>query len=388
MSDIPTTSVRNMRRVGIIAAIAAIIAVGLGLTFRAKAYSDLKADSTQSATLTVVAVPVKRATASAALVLPGSIQALNSAAIYAQTSGYLRHWSVDIGDAVRRGQTLATIDTPDVMQQLAQARADYQTALANRQLAQTTAARWSALLAKDAVSKQEADEKSGDLSAKSALANAARANVRRLEAQRGFAVIHAPFDGIVTSRTTQVGALIIAGSATATPLFTVSDVRRVRVFIRVPQASSAQITNGMHATLTVPEYPARSFDVIVTRSAGAVDPQSGSMLVELQADNHDHALKPGAYAQVTLPLVGSVPALQIPSSALISRGNGTFVATVDAQNKVKLLPIKLGQDDGMSLEVLAGLRGNERVIDTPPDAIADGDLVRVTSGSAGRHAKN
>jgi len=390
MSDTPATPAFNMRRLGIIAGLIAVVVVALGLAFRAKAYSDLKADSSQNTTLTVLAVPVKRATANAALVLPGNLQALNAAAIYAQTSGYLRHWSVDIGDTVGRGQTLATIDTPDVTQQLAQARADYQTAVANLQLAQTTAARWSALLAKDAVSKQESDEKRGDLGAKTALANAARANVRRLEAQRSFGFIHAPFDGVVTSRTTQIGALIVAGSAGSTPLFTISDVRRVRIYIHVPQGNSAQIHKGMHAALALPEYPARSFDAVVTRMADAVDPQSGSMLVELQADNFDRALKPGAYAQVTLPLVGATPALQIPSSALISRGNGTYVATVGAQNKIKLLPIKVGQDDGNNLEVLAGLRGDEHVVDTPPDAIADGDTVHVTmgnAGAAGHHAQ-
>jgi len=388
MSDAPAF---NMRRAAIIAVVLALLVVGVGLAFRAKAYSDLKADSAANATLTVLAVPVKRATASAALVLPGNLQALNTAAIYAQTSGYLKHWSVDIGDAVRRGQTLATIDTPDVTQQLEQAKADYQTAAANRQLAQTTAARWTSLLAKDAVSKQEADEKSGDLSAKIALANAARANVRRLEAQRSFGAIHAPFDGIVTSRTTQIGALIVAGSASSTPLFTVSDVRRIRIYIHVPQANSAQIHQGMHATLALPEYPARPFDAVVTRAADAVDPQSGSMLVELQADNSDRALKPGAYAQVNLPLAGALPVLHIPSSALISRSNGTYVATVDAHDKIRLMPIKVGQDDGSSLEVLAGLQGSERVVDTPPDAIADGDAVHVMmggAGAAGHHAKN
>lgn len=390
MSDTPYASGFNMRRAGIMAVLIALVLVVLGLALRAKAYSDLKADSSQNTTLTVLAVPVKRAATSAALVLPGNIQALNAAAIYAQTSGYLRHWFVDIGDNVRRDQILAAIDTPDVAQQLAQARADYQTAVANRQLAQTTAVRWSALLAKDAVSKQEADEKSGDLSAKTALSNAARANVRRLQAQLSFGLIHAPFDGVVTSRTTQIGALIVAGSASSTPLFTIADVRRVRIYIHVPQSNSAQIIKGMHATLALPEYPARLFDAVVTRTADAVEPQSGSMLVELQADNSDHALKPGAYAQVTLPLTGALPALYIPSSALISRGNGTYVATVVGQNKVKLLPIKVGQDDGRSIEVLSGLHGDEHVIDTPPDAIADGDTVRVMMGNtsaAGHNAK-
>lgn len=389
VSELLPPATPRFGRIGLIVAVLALIAVGTGLFFRAKAYSDIKADSGQNAVVTVVAVPVQAGKGTSALVLPGNLQALNAAAIYAQTSGYLRHWYVDIGDNVRRGQTLALIDTPDVTQQLAQARADYQTALANRSLAETTATRWSALLAKDAVSKQEADEKSGDLSAKRALANAALANVRRLEAQRGFALIRAPFDGVVTSRTTQIGALIVVGSAQSTPLFTVSDIRRIRIYIHVPQANSAQVHPGMHATLALPEYPARTFDATVTRAADAVDPQSGSMLVELQADNADRALKPGAYAQVTLPLVGAQPVLHIPSSALISRGNGTYAATVDKQDHVHMVPIKVGQDDGAMLEVLAGLHADDRVIDTPPDAIAEGDPVHVMAGKlgAGSHAR-
>jgi len=379
----------KLRWLGIGTLIVALGVVALGLALRAKAYSELKAANADTAS-TVFTVPLTRAATNDTLVLPGNLQAINSAAIYAQTTGYLRHWSADIGDNVARGHILATIDAPDVSQQLAQARADEQTARANLHLAQTTAARWAALLAKDAVSKQEADEKAGDLAAKVALAHAAHANVLRLEAQRGFTRIRAPFAGVVTSRSTQVGALIVSGTAAATPLFTVSDVHRLRIFIHVPQASTTQIHNGMHATLALPEYPARSFDAVVTRGAGAVDPQSGAMLVELQADNSDRALKPGAYAQVTLPLVGATQILHMPSSALISRGAGNFAACVDAHSVAHLIPIKVGQDDGASLEVLSGLKGDERVIDTPPDAIADGDHVHVVAAplaAAEHHAQ-
>ncbi len=207
----------------------------------------------------------------------------------------MRRWLVDIGDPVKDGETLAILDAPEVDQQLAQARADYRTALAEQNLAKTTSERWRTLLAKDAVSQQEADEKAGDFAAKTAVANAQAANVRRLSALQGFTRLTAPFAGVVTSRSAQIGALVTAGSASSQPpLFTVSDVRRMRTYVRVPQGFSAQVHPGVHATMTLPEYPGRTFNAEVTRTARAVDQQSGTVLVELQSDNADRALEPGA----------------------------------------------------------------------------------------------
>jgi RND family efflux transporter MFP subunit len=193
--------------------------------------------------------------------------------------------------------------------------------------------------------------------------------------------VRAPFDGVVTSRSTQIGALIVAGNAASTPLFTVSDVRRMRVFVRVPQSASAGLAKGLHANLTLPEYPGRRFDAVLARSAGAVDPQSGTVLMELDAGNRDGALKPGAYAQVHFPLAAT-GAFTIPSSALVANGAGTSVATVGAKDRVAFRPVTVTRDDGAVVEIGAGLTGTERVIDTPPDALRNGDAVHVQS--AGR----
>jgi len=366
-----------MKRVGIGAAIVALAIVAGGLAVRARADHDARSVAEANGTPTVAVVRPQRDGTGGNLVLPGNVQAFNSAAIYARTNGYVRRWLADIGDGVSAGQTLAIIDAPDVEQQLAQARADYQTALANRGLARSTAVRWSALLKQDAVSKQEADEKNGDLAAKNALANASLANVKRLEALQGFTRITAPFSGVVTSRSAQIGALIVAGTAASAPLFTVSDVHRMRIYVRVPQLYSAQIRQGMHATLTLPEYPGRRFDAVLTRTADAVDVQSGTVLVELQADNGDRALKPGAYAQVSFPLAAGTGSVHLPASALIFGEKGMSVAVVGSDDRVRIRPVTVGRDEGSTVEVLTGLSGGERVIDTPPDALANGDKVRV-----------
>jgi RND family efflux transporter MFP subunit len=253
--------------------------------------------------------------------------------------------------------------------------------LANRELAQTTATRWQMLLTKDAVSKQESDEKTGDLAAKTALANAARANVRRLEAMQGFERLTAPFAGIVTTRSAQVGALVIAESAVSAPLFTVSDVHRMRIYVRVPQNYDAQIRPGMHATLVLPQYPDRKFDAELVRTAGAIDVQSGSVLVELQADSAGGALKPGAYAQVHFPLSANASGLTVPASALIVGDGGTAVAVVGADDRISMRPIRVARDLGDRIDVAAGLSGSERIVDSPPDALSNGDRVRIQTAT-------
>ena len=382
---------KTLKRVGIGAGVIAIAAVALGLAVRSGASSDL-AKTAQDAAIPTVAVaqPTRGEGGGAAgkdasangLALPGTVQAFNSAPIYARTNGYVRKWLVDIGDSVRAGQPLAILDAPEVDQQLAQARADYQTAVAEQKLAQSTSARWATMLDKDAVSKQEAEEKAGDFAAKTAVANAQLANVKRLEALQGFTRLSAPFAGVVTSRSAEIGALVTSGSAGAQPLFTVSDVHRMRIYVRVPQAASGQLSPGLHATLTLPEHPGRTFDAVMTRSSGAVDPQSGTVLIELQADNPDHALKPGAFAQVTLPVVGTSGSVKVPSSALLFRESGPAIGIVDAHGKVTVRPVSIGRDEGQRVEITAGLNGSERIIVTPPDALETGDTVRVETGSA------
>lgn len=378
----------SLKTVGIVAAVIALVLVAIGIFTRHRSDTQLATWTTAQSTPTVTVIKPKAEGASDALTLPGNVQAYNSAAIYARTTGYIRKWFVDIGDPVRAGQTLAILDAPEVDQQVAAAQADLQTARANRSLAASTATRWRDLLAKDAVSKQETDEKLGDLAAKSAIANAASANVRRLGALQGFTRLTAPFSGVVTSRSTQVGALVTAGTAASTPLFTIADVNRMRIYVRVPQAYSGQTRQGMHAVLTVPEYPGRDFDVMLTRSADAVDPQSGTVLVELQAANVDRALKPGAYAQVKFPVgSGTGAGVRLPSSALIIGAKGTQVAVVGADGKAQLKTITIGRDDGDSVAISAGLTANDRVIDSPPDSLQTGDAVRIAPSAGPARAK-
>lgn len=370
----------NLKRTGIIAAVAAIAVVGIGIGTRVHSQAQLATWTHDQSTPTVTVIHAKPSAATTALTLPATLQALQSAPIYARTSGYIRKWFVDIGDTVGRGQLLAVIDAPEVDQQLAAARADLQTARANQQLAATTATRWQTMLGKDAVSKQETDEKVGDLAAKSAVANAARANVGRLQYQQGFTRLTAPFAGVVTSRSTDIGALVTAGSAASAPLFTVSDVSKIRAFVKVPQAYSAQVHPGMEVQLSLPEYPGRTFKAVMTRSADAVDTSSGTVLVELLADNNDRALKPGAYSQATFPIGGAGTAVELPASAMIIGKNGTQVAVLDAGGKVRLKTVTIGRDLGDRVQISAGLTPADQVIDNPPDSIQSGDKVQVARG--------
>lgn len=367
----------TLKRYGIGAGVVALLIVAAGIGLRVHAKSDLQEVANASAVPTVAVVIPQASGAGDALVLPGNVQAYNSAAIFARTNGYILRWLADIGDHVGEGQVLAILDAPEVDQQLAQAQADYQTALANQRLAATTAKRWSTMLAKDAVSRQESDEKAGDLAAKTALSNAAMANVKRLRAVQGFTRLTAPFAGVVTSRSAQIGALVVSGNAAAQPLFTISDVHRVRIFVRVPQGYSSQVHQGMTATLTLPEYPGRNFTATLTRSAGAVDAQSGAVLVELQADNSSGALKPGAFAQVHFPVQGAAGSVKIPGTAVLYGDAGPSVALVDGKGRVTVKPVTISRDEGNVVEISSGLARSDRLIDTPPDAIRTGDQVKL-----------
>lgn len=369
---------RTLKRIGIAAAIVALIIVGFGAASRIGATNELKEVAAANAVPTVAVVTPTKSAGGGDLVLPGNVQAYNSAAIYARTNGYISDWLADIGDEVKAGQTLAILDAPEIDHQLAQAQADYQTALANQQLAATTAKRWKEMLAKDAVSQQETDEKASDFAAKTALANAALANVKELKTLKDFTRLSAPFDGVVTSRSAQIGALVVAGNASAQPLFTISDVHRMRIYVRVPQIYSAQIKQGASATLSLPEYPGRAFPATLTRSAGAIDAQSGAVLVELQADNVDGALKPGAFAQVRFNLGASEDdKLSLPGSAILYGDDGPSVAVVDNDGQVTVKQVTIARDEGRTVMLSEGLLATDRVIDSPPDAIRDGDRVDV-----------
>lgn len=381
-------SSRTLKRIGFGAAIAALCVVGLGAASRISATDALRETAADAAVPTVAIVAPQLGGVGQALVLPGNVQAYNSAAIYARTNGYVRRWLADIGDHVRAGQPLAILDAPEIDQQLAQAEADYQTALANQRLAGTTAKRWSAMLAQDAVSRQEADEKAGDLAARTALSTAALANVKRLRAMQGFTRLTAPFEGVVTSRSAQIGALVVAGNAAAQPLFTVSDAHRVRVYVRVPQGYSATVRPGMAATLTMAEYPGRTFAATTTRSANAVDAQSGAVLVELQADNPDGALKPGAFSQVRFQVGASQGnGVTLPGSAILYGNDGPTVAVVGTGGRVTVKPVTIARDEGAQVQLSGGVAPNDRVIDTPPDAIRTGDRVKIQATPAAAAGK-
>jgi RND family efflux transporter MFP subunit len=370
--------------VGVAGAALAVTVVVTGAMTRVAEADKLKTWTSAEAVPTVAVVSPSSQGGDKALVLPGTVQAYYNAPIYARVSGYVKKWYQDIGAPVHAGQVLAEIDTPELDEQLAQAKANLASAIAAQKLAQTTAARWSKLLAEDAVSKQETDEKTGDLESKTAAVEAAKANVDRLAAERSFHLVTAPFDGVVTARKTDIGALINAGAGgSSSELFDVADVRKVRIYVRVPQAYSAAIGTGMKAEIAVPEYPGRTFSATLAGSADAVNDQSGTVLVQLLADNPKGELKAGDYAQVTFALPARAGQMRLPSSALLYRRRGAEVAVVGPHDRVELKKVTITRDLGADVEIAAGVEPSDRVVNNPPDSLSEGDLVRVkTEGQA------
>jgi RND family efflux transporter MFP subunit len=305
------------------------------------------------------------------------MEAWNAAKLYARVGGYLKAWYRDIGNDVSTGTALGLIDTPELDQQIAQARADVASARANAALAKSTAARWNDLLATNSVSKQEADEKNGDLAAKNAAVQAANANLGRLLALKAFATIRAPFAGVVTVRSADIGDLVGPGASSQQPLFAVADVHRIRLYVNAPQAYSAAMRPGLTATLTVPDYPGRSFTARVIGASGAISTQTGTLQVQLVADNPGGVLKPGGYAQVQFNLSGQPGTVQIPSSSLIFRAEGTQVATVNRDGHIAMRSVRIGRDLGSHVEIISGLEHGASIVDNPPDSLAQGELVRV-----------
>lgn len=373
-----------LKRAGFVGVALAALVVAVGTFTRVTASQQLKSWTAIQAIPTVSVIRPTADNAAQSLVLPGQVQANYTAVIHARVNGYLKRWYFDIGAPVKAGQVLADIDTPDLDQQLAQAKGDLETAVANENLARITADRWTNLLKKDAVSRQETDERTGDLQAKTALVQAAKAKVDQLIALESFKRIIAPFDGVVTARTTDIGALIAAGQPNDPGLFTVSDEHRLRIYVEVPQAYSANIIPGTVATLTVPEYPDRTFRATLVSSSDAVGYQSGAVLAELQMDNPGDVLKPGDYAQVrfsTPPLAGAV---SLPASAVMFRHQGMAVAVVGPNSHVLIKPITIQRDLGQTVQLAPGaLAANDRVIDNPPDSVVEGELVRIAGGPTG-----
>jgi multidrug efflux system membrane fusion protein len=370
---------RHLRLVGVLALLAAAGIVTNGIVSRVHAKQEMTTWSAEQAIPTVSVFTPNLTAPTQALVLPGHLAAYVNAPIYARVSGYLHAWYADIGTQVKAGQLLGVIDTPDLDEQLQQAKADLQSSIATEQLAETTARRWTKMLEQDSVSQQAADEKSGDLSAKQATVAANEANVRRLEALESFKRITAPFDGIVTARKTDVGQLIDAGGGNRPELFAVSDARQLRVYVNVPQEDAAAIKPGMTATLTVPERPGMTFDAKLVDTDDSIAQSSGTLLVQLAVDNRDGLLIPGEYTEVHFALPTDAHSLLIPASALIFRQSGLQVAVLGKDNHAMLKPVTIATDLGTNVEIASGLEANERVIDNPPDSLASGDVVRVAS---------
>ena len=373
----------NLKLVGLIVLVVAAAIVVVGLVGRVRADQGVKQWTKDQALPTVTLVAAKADTAPSTLTLPAQLQAYQNAGIHSRVSGYLKDWKVDIGAPVKKGQLLAEIDTPDLDQQLGGAKADLNTARANQALSQTTAARWKNLLAKDAVSQQEYDEKAGDLLAKTSVVKAAEANVARLEATEAFKRIVAPFDGVVTTRSTDIGALISAGNPAEQPLFTVSQVNRLRVYVQVPQSYVAQIHKGMAVQLTAPERPDEKFTATVTADAQSISTQTGTLLVQMLLDNGAGKLKAGGYVQSSLTLPSSTSVARIPASALINDEHGVHVAMVGADGRVLMRPVKVARDMGQTIDIAAGVSVHDKVIDSPPDDLSAGDQVHVAGQASG-----
>jgi RND family efflux transporter MFP subunit len=360
----------------IVAIIVVIVVVIAGVVPRMRAKAALKTETDKSAVPTVDVIQPKQGAPHQEIVLPGNIQAFTDAPIYARTNGYLKKWYVDIGARVKAGQLLAVIDTPEVDQQLLQARADLNTAEANSNLSQITWKRYEDLKNTDAVSKQDVDNANGDYEAKKATEASSAANVKRLEDTKAFQNIYAPFDGVITARDTDIGQLIDQGSSTTQKeLFHIAAIKTLRVYINVPQQYSIAAKPGLTADLTLGEYPGRRFQGTLVRTANAIDVASRTLLVEVDVNNATGELLPGAYTEVHLKLPNDIPTFILPVSALIFRAQGLQVATVDSNNKTKLVAITLGRDFGSQVEVLSGLNADDKVIVNPSDSVIDGEQV-------------
>jgi len=328
------------------------------------------------------------------IVLPGNMQAFTMAPIYARTTGYVKAWYHDIGSHVKQGDLLAIIETPELDQQLAQAKADLATAQSGAALAKTTAGRYQDLIGNNAVSQQDTDNAVSQEKSTITQVNAAEANVHRLEELQSFERIVAPFDGVITARNLDIGQLISAAGSTTTAgagttvgnkeIFDISEIRTLRVFVNVPQIYSPDAKSGVIATLTLPQYPGKKFEGKLVRTSDAVDPGTRTLLAEVDVNNGSGELLPGSYTEVHLHTSNPAPALIVPVSALILEPDGLYVAVTDGNSVAHLARVVAGRDFGTTVEILSGLAPQQGVIVNPPDSLTDGEKVRiVTPGHGG-----
>lgn len=354
-----------------------LILAAAGIWSRHEAQAALVRSTDEGAVLTVAVAPAQSAPAEEEVVLPGTVQAEYDTPIFARTSGYVKRWVTDIGTRVKAGDLLAEIDSPEVDRQLRQAQADLLTAKANARVAEATARRVHALLPTESVSAQDDDQASSDAAAKVALVASNEANVERLQQLVGFERVVAPYEGVVTARETDIGALINAGSGSGPELFRVADIRKLRIYVQVPQSYAPRVRPGVAVDLRFPEYPGRSFDAKLVRTANAIEPRARTLLVELEADNAKGELLPGGYTDVHFKLPGPDHGVRVAANSLLFRAEGPRVATVDNNGHVVLHEITLGRDFGALIEVTTGLEPGETVILNPPAALQTGAVVRI-----------
>jgi RND family efflux transporter MFP subunit len=370
-------SLKVLLLVALLGVVIVAVIVWLGIASRAQASSTLNTETSDLA-IPAVAVTTPKVTAGAQEIgLPGNMQAFIDTPVWARSSGYLKRWYVDIGGHVKQGQLLAEIEAPEVDQQLRQANAQLETAQANLKLSQVTAERYTNLFKTDSVSKQDVDNAVQDEAAKKADVTSAQANVSRLEQLVSFEKVTAPFSGVLTARNVDVGALVDQGANTpGKELFHVASIDTLRVYVSVPEMYSQASKPGVQAYLTLDEFPGRQFHGVVVRNANAIDQSSRTLLVEVDVKNPTGELLPGSYVSVHLKLPSRIPAVTVPSNTLLFRSEGLRVARV-TDGKAELVPVILGRDFGDSVELVAGIRQDDKVIVNPSDSLLNGEKVRI-----------
>jgi len=377
------TTPRGLKLAGFAALAVAVAVAVAGILIRLHAERGVEDWTGDQAIQSVQVIALSHASKGGALSLPGDVQAFSTAPIFGQISGMVKKWYVDIGGSVKQGQLLAEIDPRTYQAALDQAEGQFTRDSATLANARVDLGRYKALAAQNAISAQQLAAQQTMVDAQAGIVQTDRAAVEQARINLGYTRITAPFDGIVTSRNIDIGQLVTVGTTSGTtPLFTVSDRNRLRIYVRVPQAYAGVIKPGMTANFTVPEYPGKTFTAQLAASADAVSTQSGTLLVQFQIGNADGAIRPGDYADVKLPLPTGSGGILMPATALIFRDEGLMVATVGADNHVVMKPITLRQDMGASVMVASGLKLKDRVIDNPPDSLQAGDRVRVTDKNA------
>ena len=376
----PDTKDRARVKVGRAILLLTVVAIAVayaGISGRRHDGEKLKQWTDDQAIPTVALVSPQEGGRAREVVLPGNVEAFETASIHGQVSGYVSEWRKDIGAKVHQGDVLAVIDTPELDQSIAVAQGELAKAKAILALAKVTADRWNSLRSSAAVSQQAVDEKDSDAHAKAAEVDAAQSNIDRLKALKAFANIVAPFDGVVTARDLDIGSLVKADSNDGAALFSVADIHQMRIYVPVPESYAAQLKDGMKATLDLPEYPDRKFEATISTTSHAIDQKSRTLLVELIADNKDGALSPGAFARVHFEIPPDPNAMMLPAGALLFRDNVLGVATVGLDNRITLKKVRIARDLGTQVEITGGMSQDERIVANPPDSIADGEEVRV-----------